>query len=188
MSKIFSWISQRVGLLTFTVLEFLALVLWQPRFTSAPVAAAIILTVGLFLEHIVSFNSFKGETNFLKLFKPHKVNAGKLLALSGLEMGIWAAWLGLVLLGHPILAFVVLFALMFVQHNAEVDTFLGRGAFNSLLNTRVSLFTLLEAVAGAVWLQLIMVGETALAAIVLFVGLLAEHHEQGEVLKDEAAV
>lgn len=184
LSNLFGWLKARLGLVTFTVLEFLALVLWEPR--AATLLGVGILVVGLFLEHIVAFNNFQGEKSFLKLFVPRQ--GFKLFGLSASEAVVWAVWLMVALAGMPVVAFGILFAGIFLQHNAELNVFLGRKAFSKLLNPRVALFTLIESASGAIWLALIQQGRPALAATVLALGLLTEHHEQGEVLADEAAV
>jgi len=187
------------GLIIFTVLEFLALVLFL-GIADASVATDIlnkgmltgalgVLIVGLFLEHIVAFNDFHKRSLFSightpSLVDPYglrKVPLFKLFLASVSESAVWAVWL-LIAAVNPIVAFIVLTAGIFLQHNAEINIFIGRPTFEKFFSSRTLGFTLIESVSGAVWLAFVRASQPVVGPIVLAVGLLIEHMRQGKAL------
>ncbi len=176
----------KLGLITFTVLELVALLAWMANSATSPILAAGILIVGLFLEHIVALNDFKGVTNFVKLFNPKGLPITKLAIASVSEAIVWILWL-MVALELPILGAVILLVGIYLQHNAEINIFIGAPTFEKFLSSRVLGFTALEVGAGIAWLVLISMDGLLfkiLGPLVLTVGLYYEHIGQGKALKE----
>lgn len=166
------------GLIIFTVLEFLALVLFLGLADASMMTGALgVLIVGLFAEHIVAFNDFHKRS----LFKLTDMPLVKLFLASVSESAVWALWL-MIAASNPIVAFVVLSAGIFLQHNVEINIFIGRPTFEKFFSSRTLGFTLIESISGAVWLAFVRASQPVVGPIVLAVGLLVEHMRQGKAL------
>jgi len=173
----------KTGLITFTILELAALLGWMARFDSAPYSIAIIiLVVGLFLEHIVALNDFRGATSLKRLFSIRNLPLLKLAFASISEAVVWILWL-LVASGSPVTGAVILLVGIYLQHNAEINIFIGAPTFSKLLSGRVLGFTITEVISGVGWLVLIGIGQPVFGAVFLAFGLLSEHMGQGDALR-----
>ena len=153
-----------------TLTELLTLIVWLFLLSAGHGAiAAAILVTGLTIEHIIASRNIPP---FLEL-----------LGVSASESAIWIIW-KVIANSSPITAFIFLFVTMFIQHNVELNSFARKPLFSRLLDRRVTLFTALEAVGGAVWLALTNVGHAAIGGAILGVGLQLEHQIQARKLAE----
>lgn len=178
-----------IGLLVITFSEWAGLAIWLVLILDGDTLlgnsllqyslATIILAVALIIEHFSAFAAFQPGKNL-------PVDKILLVALS--ETFLWAVWLFLskdvlsdVLLGN-LFGFVFLLITMFIQHNIETNLFQGRTLFDGfpfffdMAKVKESYdFTLLEVIAGAYWLNLVLNDDQLIGLIILFVGLSIEH-------------
>lgn len=159
-----------------SIIETVGLVVWLAlAMAGSPLLGAGVLFGTLVLEHFVAYKA----ANPNRLFPPKL----KLVIASLAETVIWVGWL-MIAAFNPLLALLVLFVALYVQHNAEVNILTNRPTFSKLLSTRVAGFTAYEAIGGAIWLQLALNTNPILAVVVLFGFMLLEHRRQGQVVEE----
>ena len=181
-----------IGLIIITLTEWGGLAIWLVLIldgdtilgdsTVQYAAATVILAVLLIVEHFAGFIAFQPGVA-LDVDKVIKV-----LFVGLSETFLWAVWLFVakdivsdVLLGS-LLGFVFLAITMFIQHSIESNIFQGRELFDGapflfdMAKVKETYdFTLLEVIAGAYWLNFVLIGDELIGLIVLFGGLLVEH-------------
>ncbi|MBC8172247.1 MAG: hypothetical protein H7X77_11260 [Anaerolineae bacterium] len=181
--------------------EFAALFFWL-RYASQGdlVLASIVLWVGfliergavvLWLQYV--YRDLEGETDS-PLNPPLWQGIGLIIGITLTEIIIWAVWFGLAGgntpgapdVGKHIIAAVVLFVLLQVQHSVEMGILRRKPTSLYLTNSSTLFFTLMEALGGFGWLLLVANGQEALGAVALLIGLSVEHIIQGSTLKPEA--
>lgn len=166
-----------VGIIVFTIIELAALVGWLALVLQGNnIAGIAVLVIGLILEHIVSYNVF----NKRPLFNFSGISLGGLLLISATESLIWVVWLVLSQ-GSGIISIIIgavfLVITMFFQHSVERNVFLSKPLFDRIVKTEVIGFTVIEAVAAAVWLFFVLDPGMSdiIGAGILGIGLLVEH-------------
>lgn len=163
-----------VGIIVFTIIELAALVGWLALVLQGNnIAGIAVLIIGLVLEHLVSYNVF----NKRPLFNFSGIPLGGLLLISATETLIWVVWLVLSQGSGIVIGAVFLVITMFLQHSVERNVFLGKPLFDHIVKTEVIGFTVIEAVAAAVWLFFVLDPgmSNIVGAGILGIGLLVEH-------------
>lgn len=181
--------------------EFAALFFWL-RFADQGqmVTASIVLWVGFLIERAAVvlwlqyvYRQQEGEA-------PPQLNANLWQAILGIlfitltEIVIWAIWFGLAGgnepgapdMGKHIIAGVVLFLLLQVQHSVEMGILRRKSTLDYITNPNTLFFTLMEALGGFGWLLFVRNDQEMLGALALLIGLSVEHVLQGSTLKPEA--
>lgn len=181
--------------------EFAALFFWL-RFADQGqmVTASIVLWVGFLIERAAVvlwlqyvYRQQEGEA-------PPQLNANLWQAILGIlfitltEIVIWAIWFGLAGgnepgapdMGKHIIAAVVLFLLLQVQHSVEMGILRRKSTLDYITNPNTLFFTLMEALGGFGWLLFVRNDQEMLGALALLIGLSVEHVLQGSTLKPEA--
>ncbi len=154
-----------IGIIIFTIAEFAALVGWLALVLSnRNVLGIVVLAAGLILEHFLSFRTLVGK----------KFPVLRLAIISISESAIWIVWL-ILARSNPIAGFVFLVVAMFFQHSIERNVFNGKGFFDDLIKGEVVLFTIVEAIAAALWLNFVLNNDNLVGALILAAGLLVEH-------------
>jgi hypothetical protein len=149
-----------------TIIEYATLSGWV-MVAGPPILALLILAGGLIVEHLATLILQAPYRAYLRGISPVLARA-TLLGL--IEAGVWALWLVLTDT-QPVLAPVVLFAGLLVGHIVEFNLVRGLPVLSLANVSRLLDFTVLETVAGVVWLAAsVLVGD-----VVLFVGLFLEH-------------
>ncbi len=167
--------NKTIGIIVFTIVEFATLVGWLALVLQGNnIAGIVVLVVGLILEHLLSYNVSKGRS----LFDFSGLPFGGLLIVSVSESVLWIVWLIISQGTGGIIAGLIFLAItMFFQHSIERNVFQGKPLFDTIIKPAVISFTLVEAVAAAIWLFFVLDpgSSNIIGAVILGVGLLVEH-------------
>ena len=164
--------TRAIGVVVFTVIEVAALAGWLVLVDRGLAAVGIgVLFVGLVVEHIITD---------LVIHARRRVNGDKLpileiVAFSGLETAIWAAWLLLWTFVDPIGATIFLTAALLIEHTVSKSVHERRGLLDRLIDVVTLPHTVVEVIACTAWLLLVRTGQPLIAIAVLLVGSLVEH-------------
>jgi hypothetical protein len=161
------------GLVVFTVVEVVGLVAWLALVRSGrQVLGILVLPVTFFVEHLIAYN-VKRDVGLLRLDVP----AGRIAVNAVIETVVWVAWLAIWTLGGGwrVVATVVLFVALVIEHSITDNIFRGRPLFENLLNRNTLGFSAVETVGGTGWLALVDAGLGAVGVGVLAVASLIEH-------------
>ncbi len=161
------------GLVVFTVVEVVGLVAWLALVRSGrQVLGVLVLPVAFFIEHLIAFNVKRG-VGLLRLDVP----AGRIAVNAVIETVVWVAWLALWMLGGVwrVVATVVLFVTLVIEHSITDNIFRGRPLFDNLLNRNTLGFSAVETIGATGWIVLVDAGQGLVGVAVLAIASLIEH-------------
>ena len=175
-------VNKQVGIVVFTAVEVITLVVWLILALEASdalfsILAVLVLIGGLTLEHLITYNVIHKRS----LFDFRGLPVGQKAVVSLIETGIWVVWLVIArqdIAGgfEHVIAAVVLFGLLIIEHTLSDNVFTGRKLFERLADKRTIGFSIVEAAGAAIWLVLIDVDLAILGIIVLAVASFLEHN------------
>ncbi len=175
-------VNKQVGIVVFTAVEVVTLVVWLILALEASdalfsILAVLVLIGGLTLEHLITYNVIHKRS----LFDFRGLPVGQKAVVSLIETGIWVVWLVIArqdIAGgfEHVIAAVVLFGLLIIEHTISDNVFTGRKLFERLADKRTIGFSIVEAAGAAIWLVLIDVDLAILGIIVLAVASFLEHN------------
>ncbi len=175
-------VNKQVGIVVFTAVEVVTLVVWLILALEASdalfsIIAVLVLIGGLTLEHLITYNVIHKRS----LFDFRGLPVGQKAVVSLIETGIWVVWLVIArqdIAGgfEHIIAAVVLFGLLIIEHTISDNVFTGRKLFERLADKRTIGFSIVEAAGAAIWLVLIDVDLAILGVIVLAIASFLEHN------------
>lgn len=173
---------KQVGIVVFTAVEVVTLVVWLILALEASdalfsILAVLVLIGGLTLEHLITYNVIHKRS----LFDFRGLPVGQKAVVSLIETGIWVVWLVIArqdIAGgfEHIIAAVVLFGLLIIEHTISDNVFTGKKLFERLADKRTIGFSIVEAAGAAIWLVLIDVDLAILGVIVLAIASFLEHN------------
>lgn len=175
-------VNKQVGIVVFTAVEVVTLVVWLILALEASdalfsILAVLVLIGGLTLEHLITYNVIHKRS----LFDFRGLPVGQKAVVSLIETGIWVVWLVIArqdIAGgfEHIIAAVVLFGLLIIEHTISDNVFTGKKLFERLADKRTIGFSIVEAAGAAIWLVLIDVDLAILGVIVLAIASFLEHN------------
>ncbi len=175
-------VNKQVGIVVFTAVEVVTLVVWLILALEASdalfsILAVLVLIGGLTLEHLITYNVIHKRS----LFDFRGLPVGQKAVVSLIETGIWVVWLVIArqdIAGgfEHVIAAVVLFGLLIIEHTLSDNVFTGRKLFERLADKRTIGFSIVEAAGAAIWLVLIDVDLAILGVIVLAIASFLEHN------------
>jgi len=175
-------VNKQVGIVVFTAVEVVTLVVWLIFALEASnalfsILAVLVLIGGLTLEHLITYNVIHKRS----LFDFRGLPVGQKAVVSLIETGIWVVWLVIArqdIAGgfEHIIAAVVLFGLLIIEHTISDNVFTGKKLFERLADKRTIGFSIVEAAGAAIWLVLIDVDLAILGVIVLAIASFLEHN------------
>lgn len=175
-------VNKQVGIVVFTAVEVVTLVVWLILALEASdalfsILAVLVLIGGLTLEHLITYNVIHKRS----LFDFRGLPVGQKAVVSLIETGIWVVWLVIArqdIAGgfEHVIAAVVLFGLLIIEHTLSDNVFTGKKLFERLADKRTIGFSIVEAAGAAIWLVLIDVDLAILGIIVLAVASFLEHN------------
>jgi len=175
-------VNKQVGIVVFTAVEVVTLVVWlilalEESDALFSILAVLVLIGGLTLEHLITYNVIHKRS----LFDFRGLPVGQKAVVSLIETGIWVVWLVIAGQGiaggfEHVIAAVVLFGLLIIEHTISDNVFTGRKLFERLADKRTIGFSIVEAAGAAIWLVLIEVDLAILGIIVLAVASFLEHN------------
>ena len=175
-------VNKQVGIVVFTAVEVVTLVVWLILALEASdalfsIIAVLVLIGGLTLEHLITYNVIHKRS----LFDFRGLPVGQKAVVSLIETGIWVVWLVIArqdIAGgfEHIIAAVVLFGLLIIEHTISDNVFTGKKLFERLADKRTIGFSIVEAAGAAIWLVLIDVDLAILGVIVLAIASFLEHN------------
>ena len=175
-------VNKQVGIVVFTAVEVVTLVVWLILALEASdalfsILAVLVLIGGLTLEHLITYNVIHKRS----LFDFRGLPVGQKAVVSLIETGIWVVWLVIArqdIAGgfEHVIAAVVLFGLLIIEHTLSDNVFTGRKLFERLADKRTIGFSIVEAAGAAIWLVLIDVDLAILGVIVLAGASFLEHN------------
>jgi len=174
--------NKQVGIVVFTAVEVVTLVVWLIFALEASdalfsILAVLVLIGGLTLEHLITYNVIHKRS----LFDFRGLPVGQKAVVSLIETGIWVVWLVIArqdIAGgfEHVIAAVILFGLLIIEHTISDNVFTGRKLFERLADKRTIGFSIVEAAGAAIWLVLIDVDLAILGVIVLAIASFLEHN------------
>ncbi len=175
-------VNKQVGIVVFTAVEVVTLVVWLILALEASdalfsIIAVLVLIGGLTLEHLITYNVIHKRS----LFDFRGLPVGQKAVVSLIETGIWVVWLVIArqdIAGgfEHVIAAVVLFGLLIIEHTISDNVFTGKKLFERLADKRTIGFSIVEAAGAAIWLVLIDVDLAILGVIVLAGASFLEHN------------
>lgn len=175
-------ISKYVGIVVFTAIEVVTLVVWLAIALSADdilssIIALAVLIGGFTAEHLITFNVIHKRP----LFDFSGIPVGQKAVVSLIEAVIWIVWLGLARSGvfsgfDDVVAAVVLSGLLIIEHTVSDNVFTRRRLFERLADRRTIGFSIIEGAGAAIWLVLVDVDLAAVGVAVLAAASFIEHN------------
>jgi len=191
-------INKQLGIVVFTTVEVVTLVVWLILAEEATdplmsilsleafdplwsVFAVLSLIIGLTLEHLITYNVIHKRS----VFDFRGLPIGQKFVVSLIETGIWVLWLiiarldtaGLDIGGFEhVIAALVLFGLLIIEHTVSDNVFTGKKLFERLADKRTILFSIVEAAGAAIWFVLWDFDQAVLGVIVLAGASFLEHN------------
>ncbi len=175
-------VNKQVGIVVFTAVEVVTLVVWLIFALEASdalfsILAVLVLIGGLTLEHLITYNVIHKRS----LFDFRGLPVGQKAVVSLIETGIWVVWLVIArqdIAGgfEHVIAAVVLFGLLIIEHTISDNVFTGKKLFERLADKRTIGFSIVEAAGAAIWLVLIDVDLAIIGVILLAGASFLEHN------------
>lgn len=171
------------GTAVFTVIEVITLAVWLALVRSALAVyrrvAAVVLFIGLVLEHILQFNTARGR-RLLDGLVPldfSRLPIKGILGFSAVETAIWIAWLALSMAAGNVVGFVFLFTTLIAKHAIADNVIAGRPflAFRYLANGSIVTASFFEAIGGQAWLINVLAGNVVQGVVILAIFSFIEH-------------
>lgn len=185
-------INKQVGIVIFTAIEVVTLVVWlavaleTDGIVNSIIALAILIG-GFTAEHLITFNVIHHRP----LFNFSGIPVGQKAVVSLIEAAIWIVWLALaraeVFFGFDaVIAAVVLAGLLIIEHTVSDNVFTKKRLFERLADRRTIGFSIIEAAGAAIWLALIDIDLAAVGVAVLAAASFIEHNMAVELaLREE---
>lgn len=183
-----------ISLLLTTFSEAIGLILWLPLVLGGQIVLGhIALALGLFGER-VAFAIYARDKGLSSTIKPGvPLPYIGLIAITATEVVIWIGWLALHFAAvdaygataGTLIAGIVLFFFMQIEHAGEMAILRGRSIMDYLLSMRTAFFTLIETVGSVIWLLLVLQDQILLGILIILVTLFVEHYIQGSELEPE---
>ncbi len=188
-------VNKQVGIVVFTAVEVITLVVWLAIALVADdvlesIIAVIVLIVGFTVEHLITFNVIHKRPLFDFRGLPVRQKA----VVSLIETGIWVVWLVLARMEifeglEHIVAGVVLAGLLIIEHTVSDNVFTRKRLFERLADKRTIGFSIIEAAGATIWLALIDIDFAVVGLVVLAAASFIEHNMAVNLaLRDDAKV
>lgn len=175
-------INKQAGIVVFTAVEVVTLVVWLAIALVADdvvdsIIAIIVLIGGFTAEHLITFNVIHKRP----LFDFSGLPVGQKAVVSLIETAIWIVWLAIaraeVFSGFDAaVAAVVLAGLLIIEHTVSDNVFTKKRLFERLADKRTIGFSIIEGAGAAVWLVLIDADLAAVGVAVLAAASFIEHN------------
>ena len=175
-------VSKQVGIIVFTSVEVVTLVVWLVLALSATdvltsILAVVVLIVGFTIEHLITFNVIHNRS--LLDFRGLPVTQKAVVSL--IETAIWVVWLVIARLDvfngfDPVIAAAVLTGLLVIEHTLSDNVFTRKKLFERLAYSRTVGFSIVEGVGAAIWLALVDIDLALLGLAVLAAASFIEHN------------
>ena len=188
-------VNKQVGIVVFTAVEVVTLVVWLAIALVADdvlesIIAVIVLIVGFTVEHLITFNVIHKRPLFDFRGLPVRQKA----VVSLIETGIWVVWLVLARMEifeglEHIVAGVVLAGLLIIEHTVSDNVFTRKRLFERLADKRTIGFSIIEAAGATIWIALIDIDFAVVGLAVLAAASFIEHNMAVNLaLRDDAKV
>jgi hypothetical protein len=175
-----------------TLGEFVALFFWL-RFQDNGQfwLAQLLLWAGFLVERSavilwLRFVNDKDDPQTIANATPAKI-AGAVVALTLVEIVIWAVWLTVAAKMGALLGTLALAAMIHSLHSIEMAVVKKTPLGTYFTNPNTMFFSVMEVAGGVLWLHFVRDGDQMLGAVCLLVGLGVEHVIQGASLKRQDA-
>jgi len=175
-------VSKQVGIVVFTSVEVVTLVVWLALALSAAdvltsILAIVVLIVGFTVEHLITFNVIHNRS----LLDFSGLPVGQKAVVSLIETAIWVVWLVIARLDvfngfDPVIAAAVLTGLLVIEHTLSDNVFTRKRLFERLAYSRTVGFSIVEGVGAAIWLVLIDIDLALLGLAILAAASFIEHN------------
>ena len=173
-----------------TVGEFVALFFWLRHIDNEELLLAnFILWAGFMVERVsvVLWMQYIYRVRAGQPEPPPPIGESifKLFFFTLSEIIIWVMWALAAQEINQLVAAILLFPLLQVQHAVEMAILKKTNAFLYMTDSNTLFFTLMEVLGAAGWPYFVRDGNEALGGLALLIGLSVEHIIQGATLKPE---
>lgn len=175
-------LNKQVGIIVFTAVEVVTLVVWLALALIATdvlisILAIVVLIVGFTIEHLITFNVIHNRS----LFDFRGLPVAQKAVVSLIETAIWVVWLVIARLDvfdgfEPVIAAVVLTGLLIIEHTLSDNVFTGKRLFERIADRRTIGFSIIEGAGAAIWLALIDIDLALVGIAVLAAASFIEHN------------
>ena len=175
-------VSKQVGIVVFTSVEVVTLVVWLVLALSATdvltsILAVVVLIVGFTIEHLITFNVIHNRS----LLDFSGLPVAQKAVVSLIETAIWVVWLVIARLDvfngfDPVVAAAVLTGLLVIEHTLSDNVFTRKKLFERLAYSRTVGFSIVEGAGAAIWLVLVDIDLALLGLAVLAAASFIEHN------------
>jgi len=175
-------LNKQVGIVVFTAVEVVTLVVWLALALIATdvlisILAIVVLIVGFTIEHLITFNVIHNRS----LFDFRGLPVAQKAIVSLIETAIWVVWLVIARLDvfdgfEPVIAAVVLTGLLIIEHTLSDNVFRRKRLFERIADRRTIGFSIIEGAGAAIWLALIDIDLALVGIAVLAVASFIEHN------------
>lgn len=175
-------VSKQVGIIVFTSVEVVTLVVWLVLALSATdvltsILAVVVLIVGFTIEHLITFNVIHNRS----LLDFSGLPVAQKAVVSLIETAIWVVWLVIARLDvfngfDPVIAAAVLTGLLVIEHTLSDNVFTRKKLFERLAYSRTVGFSIVEGAGAAIWLALVDIDLALLGLAVLAAASFIEHN------------
>ena len=175
-------LNKQVGIVVFTAVEVVTLVVWLALALIATdvlisILAIVVLIVGFTIEHLITFNVIHNRS----LFDFRGLPVAQKAVVSLIETAIWVVWLVIARLDvfdgfEPVIAAVVLTGLLIIEHTLSDNVFTGKRLFERIADRRTIGFSIIEGAGAAIWLALIDIDLALVGIAVLAAASFIEHN------------
>jgi len=175
-------LNKQVGIVVFTAVEVVTLIVWLALALIATdvlisILAIVVLIVGFTIEHLITFNVIHNRS----LFDFRGLPVAQKAVVSLIETAIWVVWLVIARLDvfdgfEPVIAAVVLTGLLIIEHTLSDNVFTGKRLFERIADRRTIGFSIIEGAGAAIWLALIDIDLALLGIAVLAAASFIEHN------------
>lgn len=175
-------LNKQVGIIVFTAVEVVTLVVWLSLALSATdilvsVLAIVVLIIGFTIEHLITFNVIHNRP----LFDFRGLPVAQKAVVSLIETAIWVVWLVIARLDifdgfDPIIAAIALIGLLIIEHTLSDNVFTRKNLFKRIVDHRTIGFSIIEGAGATIWLALIDIDLALVGIAVLAVASFIEHN------------
>ncbi len=175
-------LNKQVGIVVFTAVEVVTLVVWLALALIATdvlisILAIVVLIIGFTIEHLITFNVIHNRS----LFDFRGLPVAQKAVVSLIETAIWVVWLVIARLDvfdgfEPVIAAVVLTGLLIIEHTLSDNVFRRKRLFERIADRRTIGFSIIEGAGAAIWLALIDIDLALVGIAVLAVASFIEHN------------
>lgn len=161
------------GIAVFTVVEVVTLAVWFALARAGRRVAAVVLFVGLLLEHIIQYNVAHGR----ELLDLSRLPLRGLVLFTSIETVVWVAWLAISAAAGPAVGLVFIIVLLVGKHAVSDNVIRGRPpfAFRYFSNGSIVTASVLEGAGAQLWLANVLAGSVLQGILILAVFSFLEH-------------